>query len=86
MWRTLIAQVRNVATLKIKVIITIIFAFLIGVMYVNHGGVAEPSVHNQETISSLTGLLFVTVLNQAFNAANAVYATFPSEKLIVNRY
>jgi hypothetical protein len=32
-----------------------------------------------------TGFLFVIVINQGFNASTAVLATFPREKLIVNR-
>jgi len=32
-----------------------------------------------------TGLLFVIVINQGFNAVTAVLASFPREKLIVNR-
>lgn len=31
-------------------------------------------------------MLFVIVINQGFNAVSAVLASFPREKLIVNRY
>jgi len=57
---------------------TIFFACIIGGIYSNIGD-------DQTSIRNRQGLLFVIVINQAFNGVMGVLNTFPKEKLIVNR-
>jgi ABC-type multidrug transport system ATPase subunit len=77
-WRTWAEQSRDFTSLRIRFIITIFFAFLLGGIYSNIGD-------SQKSIQNRNGLLFFVVINQAFNTLFGILNTFPREKLIVNR-
>ncbi len=77
-WRAFSEQRRDTFTLRIKIILTIFFAFIIGGIYSNIG-------YSQASIQNRFGLLFFIIINQLFGSVTAVFNTFPREKDIVNR-
>ncbi len=77
-WRTISEQTREISTLMIRLVVTIVFSLIIAGMYSNVG-------YTQKAIANRTGLLFVISINQGFNALIAVLNVFPKEKLIVSR-
>ena len=77
-WRTVSEQIREIPTIVIRLVVTVIFSLIIAGMYSNVG-------YTQKAIANRTGLLFVISINQGFNALIAVLNVFPKEKLIVSR-
>jgi len=77
-WRSWSEQYRDLATIKIKLIMTSFFALIIGGIYSDAG-------YSQKAINNRVGLLFVICINQGFNGVIGVLNAFPKEKVIVNR-
>jgi ABC-type multidrug transport system ATPase subunit/ABC-type multidrug transport system permease subunit len=77
-WRAIMEQTREIPTIVIRMTITVVFSLIIAGMYSSVG-------YSQTAIGNRTGLLFVMVINQGFNALMAVLNVFPKEKLIVSR-
>lgn len=77
-WRSWIEQTRNIGVFVFKCVMVTFFALIIGGIYSNIGD-------DQTSIRNRQGLLFVVVINQAFNGVMGVLNSFPKEKLIVNR-
>jgi len=69
-WRAWAEQIREIPTIVIKMFVTCFFASIIGGIYSNAG-------YSQKAIANRTGLLFIIVLNQAFNGCLGVLNTFP---------
>lgn len=77
-WRSFAEQSREIPTIIIKLCVTTFFGLIIGGIYSNAG-------YGQDSIYDRTGLLFIILLNQAFNGTIGVLNSFPKEKIIVNR-
>ncbi len=77
-WRAATEQLREIPTMVIKIVVTIIFALIIGGIFQNLG-------YEQAAISNRIGLLFLISINQGFVAVSGVLQVFPKEKVIVGR-
>lgn len=77
-WRAWKEQSRAWNVTAIKMFTSVFFGLIIGGIYSRTG-------YDQAGIRSREGLLFVIVLNQAFNVTSSVYNTFPKEKMVTNR-
>jgi ABC-type multidrug transport system ATPase subunit/ABC-type multidrug transport system permease subunit len=77
-WRAWSELSRDIPVITFKCILSTFFGCIIGAIYNNISN-DQASIYNRE------GLLFIIVLNQAFNNAIGVATTFPKEKIIVNR-
>lgn len=77
-WRAWAEQSRDIPTIAVKCVITVVFSLILGGIYSNIGD-------SQDSIQNRTGLLFFVTINQAFTGLIAVLNTFPKEKTIVNR-
>jgi ABC-type multidrug transport system ATPase subunit/ABC-type multidrug transport system permease subunit len=77
-WRAWSELSRDIPVIMFKIVLSTFFGCIIGAIYNNISN-DQASIFNRE------GLLFIIVLNQAFNNAIGVASTFPKEKIIVNR-
>lgn len=77
-WRAWSELSRDIPVIMFKIVLSTFFGCIIGAIYNNISN-DQASIFNRE------GLLFIIVLNQAFNNAIGVATTFPKEKIIVNR-
>jgi hypothetical protein len=77
-WRSFAEQSREIPTLMVKMFMTCFFGLIIGGVW-SHAGNSQKSINNR------LGLLFVIVINQAFNGTLGVVNAFPKEKVIVQR-
>jgi len=82
--RQTIAMVRERAANKARVVQTIIFAVLLGLIWINEGRNQWDSPSPQG-LTALAGVLFFVCINQSFGGVFSVVFVYPLERAVVNR-
>lgn len=77
-WRSWTEQARNLPVIFVKFFSSLFFALVIG-------GIFSGTGYDQIGIQNRRGVLYFNMINQGFAALTAVLATFPDEKVVINR-